>query len=528
MKTLQIIFICSLYFFMSCSQDDEISNEPISGNPSVIVPRTFVSLGKKLENPYSVANMKKAFSKLSPQTRSGVEDMEIKATHLYVKFTPQSEEEMDALQLDTTLNLYPYPLDYEILGNEEAEDIYLDYTMRDGKPCEYYAAVTVDKQLPKGVAYEILEELFIPDEDSDSENETEVLTRSGNKLSEAFIDALVDESLKLTGNMDTQEVQTKGRSKWRPSGRISYYDEVKNKVLGVEGLKVKAKRWFTTHTGFVDANGYFSCNGRFKRKADYSFDFERDNFHVRDMKISRNNLKGEWYFHMKRENKYGHMTSSPYTYSIIFRAAYHYCYKDIHGLHRPPTQHALRAKIKIDPVNRQIGINGVFSNGFFMGISGKHIEIYNHQNSIDEIYGTTIHELAHSAHWARDRKKFNKHVSTIVIESWARGVQLYLTKEVYPNYGVSYNRGRYTGIVEDLINGANITRNSIYYFANDKQWNKSEKSYLDRVSGYSLKQIENALAGAETWEQWRDNIKGISNNTRHYVDEAFSFWNSGK
>lgn len=182
MKTLQIIFICSLYFFMSCSQGDEISNEPISGNPSVIVPRTFVSLGKKLENPYSVANMEKAFSKLSPQTRSGVEDMEIKATHLYVKFTPQTEEEMDALQLDTTLNLYPYPLDYEILGNEEAEDIYLDYTMRDGKPCDYYAAVPVDKQLPKGVAYEILEELFIPDEDSDSENETEVLwiTSSSN------------------------------------------------------------------------------------------------------------------------------------------------------------------------------------------------------------------------------------------------------------------------------------------------------------------------------------------------------------
>lgn len=93
---------------------------------------------------------------------------------------------------------------------------------------------------------------------------------------------------------------------------------------------------------------------------------------------------------------------------------------------------------------------------------------------------------------------------------------------------IKANRGRYTGIVEDLINGANITRNSIYYFANDKQWNKSEKSYLDRVSGYSLKQIENALAGAETWERWRDNIKGISNNTRHYVDEAFSFWNSGK
>lgn len=89
----------------------------------------------------------------------------------------------------------------------------------------------------------------------------------------------------------------------------------------------------------------------------------------------------------------------------------------------------------------------------------------------------------------------------IALFSWARGVQLYLTKEVYSNYGVSYNRGRYTGIVEDLINGANITRNSMYYFANGEQWNRSLKSYTDRVSGYSLKQIENALAGAETWER---------------------------
>ena len=151
--------------------------------------------------------------------------------------------------------------------------------------------------------------------------------------------------------------------------------------------------------------------------------------------------------------------------------------------------------------------------------------IYNHHNPIDEIYATTIHELAHSAHWIRNKKMYHKDIHLIVKESWARGVQYQLTKTVYPNYQEpTFSRGSYTGIVNDLINSANIYRSSFYYYANDSYWNVAPKSYTDRVEGYTLKQIEDALDGVKTWEGWKANIKKIPNNTKQYVDEAFNFW----
>ena len=56
----------------------------------------------------------------------------------------------------------------------------------------------LDKQLP-AVAYEILEELFIPDEDSDdNENQRRF-------ISEEITNNLVDEALRITGNLEAED-----------------------------------------------------------------------------------------------------------------------------------------------------------------------------------------------------------------------------------------------------------------------------------------------------------------------------------
>ena len=67
----------------------------------------------------------------------------------------------------------------------------------------------------------------------------------------------------------------------------------------------------------------------------------------------------------------------------------------------------------------------------------------------DEIYGTVIHEIAHAAHWKLSKSDYNP-TSTIVAESWARGVQWALTSSEYPGYVPEY-RGVYTGVVQDMI-----------------------------------------------------------------------------
>ncbi|MFV0379083.1 MAG: hypothetical protein ACK5JD_17470 [Mangrovibacterium sp.] len=49
---------------------------------------------------------------------------------------------------------------------------------------------------------------------------------------------------------------------------------------------------------------------------------------------------------------------------------------------------------------------------------------------------------------------------------------------------------------------------------------------IDRVSGYTVVQLENGLKGAKSWNEWRDNIKARNNNpTESSVDELFNNWN---
>lgn len=246
-------------------------------------------LGKKLENPYSVENMKRALESLSPETRSGIDVSDeafVQVTHFYVKFEPQSYEELDVLKRDSTLNLYPYPLDYEI---EVYGSYYHDPIISDSLPTYQYAAVEKGYEFPQNVKFTILEELFIPDE----YNDDGVLTRSSSSIGDDFIEELVSAAMEITNNQDDGSPITRGSSSWRPSGRISYYDDVLNSTIGVEGVKVKARRWFTTHTGFANAAGYYYCDGTFKRDANYSFDLERHEFQVNGegMAVSYNGPK---------------------------------------------------------------------------------------------------------------------------------------------------------------------------------------------------------------------------------------------
>jgi len=48
----------------------------------------------------------------------------------------------------------------------------------------------------------------------------------------------------------------------------------------------------------------------------------------------------------------------------------------------------------------------------------------------------------------------------------------------------------------------------------------------DRVSGYTIKQIENSLKNTNSWGEWKEHIKqqNPSNPTNGYIDELFNHW----
>ncbi|MCD8423403.1 hypothetical protein [Tenacibaculum finnmarkense] len=110
--------------------------------------------------------------------------------------------------------------------------------------------------------------------------------------------------------------------------------------------------------------------------------------------------------------------------------------------------------------------------------------------------------------------EFNK-TDIKVKESWARGVQWVLTRMVYPNYEGGSTSSNYTQVVVDMIdsNYSSLAKN-----LNNGLWN-------DNVTGYTIRQIEDALEEQENWGDWRDNInKKYKNETENHLDALFAYW----
>lgn len=482
----------------SCQKEDDVLllNEESTNQAQV---NGMMKLGKKLENPYSVENMQKALDniKKSNVTTNG---LNIETTHLYIKFIPKNEDELSVLKRDSTFVLYDHPLDYEI---KENGNFYRDPEVQKGQPTYQYCAVRVDKKLPIGIKSEILAELFIPDEDKDHD------TKSKKIVSNESMEALVDEALRITNNLPNanDEEQKSGFSrkrKWKPAGTIRVWDGSLSRWVGVEGVEVRARRWFTTHKGIANSNGYYSCDGDFRRDANYSIDWERYNFALQDGWLNGATYNGP----KKRGNWDLNLNSGEQEYyATIFRAAYHYYYKDIKGLRRPPKNGTLKTQLKIRAYLQNLHQGNVLGNHKeerrFLGAQ---IKIFTYTRPAIDTYSTVIHELAHASHWNMWRKAddFDDTESRIK-ESWAAGVEWSLSRLIYPQYNRRYNN-KYTGVVVDMIDGI---------------------GGLDQVSGYTERQIEDALKGEKSWNSWRDNIKNKYNNpTENHLNALFDRWDN--
>lgn len=151
----------------------------------------------------------------------------------------------------------------------------------------------------------------------------------------------------------------------------------------------------------------------------------------------------------------------------------------------------------------------------FMG--GNMIKIYNPQNSTTSIYSTVIHELAHAAHWrliidAEDsnRNRDYNNAEDCMCESWATGVQWYLTKDIYSTYYGRVSGGNYTNVVMDLID--------------DDAVDDTPNGSKENVTGYNIVDIQNALIGCSTWNAWKDKVKSIYQGNYEDVEALFNHW----
>ncbi len=501
-------------------------------------------LGRKLDNPYSVKNMQKALSNLQ-KSNDGVStnSIEVTTTHRYIKFKPKNSKELETLKDDRTLDLYSYPLDYEITEGS----YYHDPTIPDSLPTFQYCAVPVGKVMPSGVAFEVLENLFIPDEDNITENRTVNSTSAAKNASDKIATALVNEALLITGNVKKEQaIKINSSGKWRPAGRIRVWDDVINGYIGVEGAIVRARRWFTTHRGTVNADGYYSCDGTFRNDANYSIDWERDDFALQDGWINGATYNGpkkdgNWNLELRGDEQA--------YYATIFSGAYFYYYKDRMGLTSPPENSFWKSQLKIKARKESGTSSYIKARKFYLGAD---ISIQEWGSRSDNVFATTIHELAHAAHKELDNTAYNSlaykaytlpcvspggcdspgptgQSARRVMETWATTVEIVLTNLRYKSYlGFSvysypWNLQSFSDTIESQPFYTSVGFDLIDSF---NQGVFGSAYVQDNVTGYTINQVENSLRNTNSWGEWREHMKeqNPSNPTNVNIDELFNNW----
>lgn len=467
---------------------------------------------------------------------------EMGATHYYVKFIPRNDADYSKLKVDSNLMIYPFPMDTE---TSKYSGNYRDPSVPAGVPTYQYASVPVGYTLPN-VPYVKLEDLYVPDEGK-AQN---MVTLKGSGNSSYMVSArllanqsdcgtvstIEDENTDPLGLEDNEECEpgigtgggggggssdpNRNGENWRPHGRLTMYDDSLKQTIGVEGIKVRARRWFTTYTGISDYEGNYAVDGWYTRPANYWLDFERYDFSVNDHRggpreISGPKIEGRWDVDFTGFDKFC---------ATIFRAAFHYYYKDIQGLTRPPQNSFWATQVKIAAFDwHQTSDNGSMWAGRNT-LLGSLIHIYKPLRGPNEIYDTTIHELTHAVHWDMYAHTFigtYRMTSNKVIESYATGIAYALTKMVYPNHPGRFcaNNTDYKNVIMDMMDGydPSYTTPFVGYYGLGGN--------LDLVEGYDILQIQQSVFGQTSWDGWRDNIKNLYNNpTEQHLDALFLNW----
>ena len=498
--------------FASCQKDSiihEVRPENIQAQEALQdVLKKKMIIGRQLPNPYSLSIMRKAAANLNIATKSDNIDDLICATHHYVVFKPSCHAHYRSLIMDDELDINPFPLDHEISDGWVVVDPKYSVNGYQHK----WAYVPVDKDLSQiDCPYEILYDIYSPDS---------VDTKSTFLTDDDFM-LLQEEAHRLCG-LDLFKIPETKASHVIPSGNIKYWDSTLGKYIGCYGMSIKASRLTKTSYGHCDDDGNFTCDKSFQYNWKYTVFFGRTDFETRrdttetePVSLVFSDCSGP----LNLQFSNGSSFEDCIFYCEILRAACKYFYGTIDGLRRPPFKDELKDRIYIQAMRGSCptGDNTLAFFRYFSTHNSKPmIRIYRNnpgggRQSSSSIYGSTIHELAHSAHWNYNPSFFYNSCDKKVKESFARGIQWYLTKKVYTNYSIGYD-STYTGLVQDLIDNDGFKAGSA--------------SVVENVSGFSIAEIEQSVLGMGTWASWKNNIKSKYpyNSTIGNIDALYSLW----
>ena len=246
-----------LTLLVACQQE-EMAGPDDRRTAQPAVAHGMIELGEKLEDPYTVENMREAVASLYP-TRAG--EIVISTTDLYVRFLPVSEADYTSL-VELGVRMTDHPMDYRIVREG---DYYHDPELDDDAITWQYAVVPRDFKFPAGIRYEVLDECYI------SENDPVTRAESGLDW-----DAVEAEAYRLTGNEDLYPDTRAGEEPVFPTGRITVEDPEAfgGKPYGLAGVMVCCNSFVKFATGYTDRDGYYKLSKKFSSTPRYRLVFK--------------------------------------------------------------------------------------------------------------------------------------------------------------------------------------------------------------------------------------------------------------
>jgi hypothetical protein len=477
-RFLNNLLIASLLFIsVSCEKNEDFKqfNQHDTG---VLRTGKMVKLGKKLDNPYSVKNMRSAYAELVKEGKIKPEkfnELEIETTHLYIRFLPSDAQEFLMLEDMLELMLFDHSLLHEI---EEEGDFYHDPEIPESYITWQYTVVAENFVLPR-VRYEIIDECFIPyefdlvyDELSDKSGKAFIARQIEERalLNAGYFDLMKSKGLD-EGNGEKLDLTLQ-----QPKGMISLIDPNRvGQVVGAKGITVRCWLGVKIGRGVTDSLGNYAVDAMFRLGPYYRLYYYRGKDwsmknNLVSFSVSKNYGLG---YHDKRGySRTITQSESAHPFCIISNAAFDY-YKwcEENSILKPPSE--LRIWVAtylgcsapmMSKVYGPLTVYGNVNSGsvvgdgwwdfgksilnttlanqasvlsFFLGLRPD-ITLTNSTNT--NLYRSTIHELSHASHMRQ-----------VGSEYWAKYVSYILTQYVngadtYGSQG-SFNSG-YCGVGE--------------------------------------------------------------------------------
>ena len=546
-----LITIATMILGITACQIDENDNGlvPASAQEAQQPLVAVVRLGDKLQNPYTVANMQEALANLQANSRTASDPYEIAATHHYVRFLPSDSVDVDVLSDDDHLELYDYPLDYELV---QGGDFYHDPELAEDQVTWQYTVVPVGYQFPN-IQYEIIDDLFMIEEDRPS---------SGSRMALSNWYELEEEALRITGNWEGGSAGSRA-SEYFPKGYIKVQRNFNAAgartidTVGVAGVKVRARYFVKIKSDHTDANGFFQITTGFRNEVHYSIEWETD-----DYKIT-NGVGFSINFEAKDKQKKDWNPVFAFGASDVHWAAATML-NAIYAFKKQASTEGLKqasglGNIKIRPIfdsKASNVVNGSFKHygavpfivGGPIGLGAQVVLDLALRNDVrfflngfhhtGNIHQTMMHELGHMSHILKSPVNFQTSylADPMVVESWGTAVEYYFTMPYYPTLAeglpkktkTRLNAGgtlwQYTPFFIDLRDTQNQRIDLPKLGLGD-----SSQFANDAVSGYTLIQMQNALDSRTTLKGVQEYlINNYSNSSEGKIEEMRRFYEAIK